>query len=483
MQGAAVSPAAATAYARQGAGARRLRIAVAERRALLALGDIVALNLGLYITVHFVELPRWLTIVYPTIPIEWTWFAVLTALWLAIAALTDSFDLALAGKRFGSAYRAATVGTVVLVAYLLTPVVTPPLLKSRLMWLVLAAISLTLLAAWRYLYALLMGHPVLSHRALIVGAGEGGRLVVEAMREQPGSGYLALGFVDDDPRLHDAPVASLPVLGGTDRLPEFVEAMKADEVIVAVSGTLRPNAYRAIEAAYEAGVRVTPMVQVYEELMERIPVAFVGDLWLSVLPQSVSGASHAVTKRLVDVCGGLLGLALTALALVPVGLAILVDSGWPVLYVQERIGRRGKPFRIYKFRTVATEHSGGTGTIWENKVRRPTRVGRLLRMARLDELPQFWNVLRGDMSLVGPRPFVREEIEELQRYIPFFRSRLLVRPGLTGWAQIKGVYGTSLEDEREKLEYDLYYIRHQSIGLDLFILFKTVAVVLRLAGR
>jgi lipopolysaccharide/colanic/teichoic acid biosynthesis glycosyltransferase len=178
------------------------------------------------------------------------------------------------------------------------------------------------------------------------------------------------------------------------------------------------------------------------------------------------------------------GMLLLGLLALPIALAVKMGSKGPVMFSQERVGRGGRTFRIYKFRTLpVTEGGPRNQTIWERKVTRPTRVGRWLRKLRLDEMPQFWNVVKGDMSLVGPRPFVPDDVEELQRHIPFFRARHLVRPGLTGWAQIRAKYGTTLEDEMAKLQYDLYYIRHQSLAFDLAILIKTIAVLLRLAGR
>jgi len=309
--------------------------------------------------------------------------------------------------------------------------------------------------------------------------------MLAALRQFGANAYLPIGFVDDG-AIEPAAVNGKPsVLGSTEDLPRLIQATGADELIVCNEGAMSAEAYRAITIAYESGVRVTTMAQLYEDLTGRIPVEHIGDQWITVLPQaSAAHASYALVKRGIDLIGALVGLATTAVLFIPIAVAILIDSGWPVLFTQERLGRRGRPFRIYKFRTVLPNGGAKRGqSIWERKATQPTRLGALLRKVRLDELPQFWNVLKGDMSLVGPRPFVPEDIEELQQHIPFFRSRLLVRPGLTGWAQIKGHYGTKMADELEKLQYDLYYVRHQSIALDLVILLKTIAVILRLAGR
>lgn len=454
----------------------------AERRALLLLGDLLAINGALAVTATLVPKPAWL-VTEPGVTVAPHWFALLSLVWIVLAMVADSYDLSLAGQRFASPFRVAWVGALVVAVYSLVPFVTPVFLKSRLMWLALVLCAAVPLAAWRLLYASVIGHPVLERRALIVGSGDSGRIIVDAIHQRPGSGYRALGFVAVD-AAEARTATDLPIVGTASDLARLLEMVGADEVVVAASGPMPAEALRAITAAYESGIRVTRMTQLYEELMGRIPVEHVGDHWLTVLPQANSAsASYALIKRLTDVVGAGLGLVVAGLLCLPISVAIVLDTGWPILFVQERLGQRGHAFRIYKFRTVSPQRPHDGRSIWERKATRPTRVGRYLRRVRLDELPQFWNVLKGDMSLVGPRPFVPEEVEELQQRIPFFRSRLLVRPGLTGWAQVNGGYGTTLDDELVKLQYDLYYIRHQSVALDLLTLLKTIAVVLRLAGR
>ncbi|MDP6369653.1 MAG: sugar transferase, partial [Planctomycetota bacterium] len=189
-------------------------------------------------------------------------------------------------------------------------------------------------------------------------------------------------------------------------------------------------------------------------------------------------------KRAMDIVGAMVGLAITVVLLPVVALAIRLSGRGPVLYSQTRVGERGRRFRVHKFRTMATNAEDSGEAVWAAPTdQRATWVGRWLRASRLDELPQFWNVLRGQMSLVGPRPERPEFIARLQPSIPFYRARLLVRPGLTGWAQVKQGYAGSLGDSLVKLQYDLYYINHQSLYLDLLILLKTIGVVLRLRGR
>jgi lipopolysaccharide/colanic/teichoic acid biosynthesis glycosyltransferase len=193
---------------------------------------------------------------------------------------------------------------------------------------------------------------------------------------------------------------------------------------------------------------------------------------------------YDLAKRLVDVLGGIVGLVVLVLFYPFLALAILLDSGFPIFYSQHRLGRGGSRFRIYKFRSMHN-HAPNEETmrITAENDPRVTRVGNFLRKTRLDELPQFWNVLRGDMSLVGPRAEIPELVAEYQRQIPFYRARLLAKPGLTGWAQINYGYVASVTETSVKLEYDLYYIKHRTISMDVQIILRTIGTVVRRTGR
>jgi len=243
--------------------------------------------------------------------------------------------------------------------------------------------------------------------------------------------------------------------------------------------------FQAIMDCNERGIQITPMPILYEQMTGRVAVEHVGDNWLVVLP--VNGVSvfspFMLFKRLADVIVSVLGLVLLSVVLPFVALAIYLESPGPIFYAQERVGRAGRIFRLIKLRSMVPSAEQDGQPRWARRNdERVTRVGRFLRRTRLDELPQFLNVLRGEMSLIGPRPERPEFVAELQKRIPFYRSRLAVRPGLTGWAQVNYPYGSSVEDALIKLQYDLYYIKHQSFYLDLLILLKTIGVVLSFQG-
>jgi exopolysaccharide biosynthesis polyprenyl glycosylphosphotransferase len=227
------------------------------------------------------------------------------------------------------------------------------------------------------------------------------------------------------------------------------------------------------------------MPLLYERITGQVPVEYVMQNWSVVLP--IEGDSifnlYALFKRLMDV-----GLTLVAfvvfLVLMPfLALFIKLDSPGSVFYSQERVGLNGRVFRIYKFRSMRADAEARTGAVFSQEGDpRVTRVGRFMRKTRLDELPQLVNVLRGDMSIVGPRPERPEHVYRLVEKIPFYRTRHVIRPGLTGWAQVRYNYGSTDEDALVKLQYDLYYIRHQSLALDLNIMLRTVGKVVRMSG-
>jgi exopolysaccharide biosynthesis polyprenyl glycosylphosphotransferase len=228
------------------------------------------------------------------------------------------------------------------------------------------------------------------------------------------------------------------------------------------------------------------MFALYQDLTGRVPVSHLGDDWYVALPAHVkkNARTYLLFKRICDFAMALMALVLSAPVMPLVALAIKLDSPGPIFFKQMRVGVGGRVFRIVKFRTMRQDAEKNTGAVWAtDHDPRITRIGRFLRKSRLDELPQLWNVLVGDMSFVGPRPERPEFDEELEHEVPFYRARRAVRPGLTGWAQVSHGYGNTMFDALRKVEYDLYYIKNQSLYLDLMILFRTIAVVLKLGGK
>ena len=218
----------------------------------------------------------------------------------------------------------------------------------------------------------------------------------------------------------------------------------------------------------------------------RVPIHHLESDWIirSFTDQARASGMYLLVKRLIDIIGGLAGLTLFFIFCPFTALAILIDSGLPIFYSQPRLGQGGKIFKIYKFRTMHQDaEANGEIRPTEKNDPRVTRVGNFLRKIRLDELPQFWNILRGEMSLVGPRAERPELVQSFQKNVPFYRARLLAKPGLTGWAQINYGYVATVHDTEVKIEYDLYYIKHRSLIMDINIILRTITTVLRGSGR
>jgi len=346
--------------------------------------------------------------------------------------------------------------------------------------------SVALIALWRGAYIWLAPSAPFRRRALIVGAGISGRAIAKTIAEQFRAHYDLVGFVDDDPAKQGTTIVGLPVLGGHDELLALVRQNRVTEIILAITHGLSNNLFSAMLDAKEQGVQITPMSLLYEQITGRVPVEYVGDSWYVALPldnASTSGVASGV-KRAFDIVFACLGLLVFVVWLPFIVLAIRLDSRGTLFYSQTRVGQGGRIFTVRKLRTMVTDAERDGQAVWAQKNDpRVTRTGRFLRKTHLDEVPQLWNVLRGEMSIVGPRPERPEFVAQLEKQIPFYRLRHSVRPGMAGWALVRGGYVDSLEDARARVEYDLYYIKHQSFWLDLWILFRTVGQVLMFRGQ
>jgi exopolysaccharide biosynthesis polyprenyl glycosylphosphotransferase len=226
------------------------------------------------------------------------------------------------------------------------------------------------------------------------------------------------------------------------------------------------------------------LASVYEEYTGKIAIENLRPSWLIFSSGFRKSRLLAAAKRLLDVVASFVGLLVALPVMLVIATAVKLSSAGPIFYHQRRVGLHGHIFTVHKFRSMKQDAEAKTGPVWASKQGDPrvTAIGRMLRRSRLDELPQLWNVLKGDMSLVGPRPERPEFVQELTRNIPFYVQRHVVRPGLTGWAQVRYTYGASEEDAIEKLQYDLFYIKHMSLPLDLFIIFDTLRTVIMRKG-
>jgi sugar transferase (PEP-CTERM system associated) len=339
-------------------------------------------------------------------------------------------------------------------------------------------IFLIAIIAWRLLFNRLAYASSLEERVLIVGTGATARMVARQIQAQHDFGYRVIGYIDDAPtRGHG--VLNPATLGSAEDIPRIVEHYAVDRIVVGLSDRRGRLPISELLQAKLSGVRVEDATTTYERLTGKILIDDLKPSWLIFSDGFVISRWTRYSKRLFDLVFASVGFVLAAPLTLLTALAVYLDSDGPVLYCQERMGEQGRTFTVFKFRSMRMDAEREGTPIWaKEKDDRITRVGRIIRKTRLDELPQLWNVLRGDMSFVGPRPERPFFVEQLAKEIPFYQQRHAVKPGVTGWAQIKYEYGSSIEDAMEKLRYDLYYIKHLSIALDLSIVFDTVKVVM-----
>ena len=350
---------------------------------------------------------------------------------------------------------------------------------SRAVLLLQMSLLLILTIGWRVAYARLFQASAAKIGTLVIGASECGKAIYRLLNS-PFSPYEVRGFLDDDCTEFGQVCGNSAVLGPTSQLGEIARQVWARAAIIAVPRDCRPTLIREILEARLRGMEIIEMPTAYERLTGRVPVKHIEDQWLLFADGFYLLSKEYVQKikRLTDIAVATIILAASAPVMAIIALLIRIESPGPVFYRQDRVGKGGKVFSVIKFRSMIP-NAEAEGAKWASKKDpRVTRVGHWLRLLRLDEIPQVWNVFKGHMTLVGPRPERPEFVEQLAKEIPYYGIRHAVSPGITGWAQVNYPYGASVADALNKLEYDLFYIKNMSLVLDFKILLKTIGVVL-----
>jgi sugar transferase (PEP-CTERM system associated) len=359
----------------------------------------------------------------------------------------------------------------------------PDLIVGRGVFIVAAVLIIGLLFGWRIAFEWTSRHLAPATRLLLVGTNESAVRLARELFERHELGVEIIGFIDPDPARVGAAVLNPGVIGTIEDIPAIVRAKAVDSVVVSLSdarGTLPMD--KLLEMKLD-GVTFDHLASVYERYTGKIAIENLRPSWLIFSEGFRKSRAQETVKRLMDVFLSLVGFVLGSPVMLIVGLATIATSRGPALYRQQRVGQHGRVFTVHKFRTMRADAEKETGAVWARpNDDRVTPFGRTVRRTRLDELPQLWNVLCGDMSLFGPRPERPEFVRSLTDEIRFYGQRHVVRPGLTGWAQVCYTYGATVEDAMEKLQYDLFYIKHRSTALDLFILAKTIKTVVMRRG-
>jgi sugar transferase (PEP-CTERM system associated) len=405
--------------------------------------------------------------------------AVVTAISLLCLYYNDLYDLTAvrSGREMFIRLLQAVGAASILIA--LVYLAVPALVVADGAFLPAAAIFLTGILAWRLVVVRIAPF---GERILIVGTDSTAQTVARQVLAQQDFPYHIIGFIDHDRTRIGESVVNPRVVGTPADIEHLVTTQAVDRIIVGMTDRRGKLPIRELLRAKLQGVRVEDVNTMSERLTGKLLVEDLRPSWLIFSDDFRASRLTRQTKRSFDVLFALLGLIVAAPFMLLISLAIWLESGLPVFYGQERVGEHGRIFTLYKLRSMRQDAERGTPIWAQAEDDRVTRVGRFIRMTRLDELPQLWNVLRGDMSFVGPRPERPFFVAQLAEQIPFYEQRHAVKPGITGWAQIKYRYGASFEDAFEKLRYDLYYVKHLSLAFDLTIVFDTVKVVLFAKG-
>ena len=463
------------------AKATRIHFEVSERKILLRLFDIIFVLLGIYFLELFFD--------YDYLVINQDHLVAIAVLIVYLnifGSVFEIYDLQKASK-IDVTFRniVLTASTTVLI-YLLTPVITPFLPANRLQIIYFYVIIINAIFLWRVAYITFISSPRFYKKVLLVGEISNIESIIKPII-QADPNYHIVGFINSEKELEDP----IKFKGLKEFRPEELKQVILDyhisEILVATYNpeTITTDIYHELIALLERGFVIREYTQVYEELTNRVPIQFVGKDFYKYFPFSRSNqnALYQFFHRLFDIVFSVLGL-LFGIAISPLILIgnVLGNRG-PLFYVQERVGRNSELFRIFKLRTMAANSDQSVETWAEKGDLRITPFGNFLRRSRLDEIPQFINVLKGEMSIIGPRPERPYFVNELSRVIPFYETRHIVKPGLTGWAQVNYRYGASVDDSLVKLQYDLFYIKHRGLFLDLNILVKTLSTILYYRGQ
>ncbi len=454
---------------------------ISERKVLLRIFDILFVFMGLYLLE--------LAFSFDYLTVNSTNGTALFVLILYISifgTIFEIYDLQKSNKLEVTFRNIVFTASTTVLFYLLTPFFTPFLPENRLQIVYFYLTIIVMLFLWRLAYTTFISSPRFYKKVLLVGEISNVENIIKPLRETDPN-YKIIGFINCEQE-SDAPIKFKGLKEfQPSELMSVIEKHKISEVLVASydSETITPEIYHDLINLLEHGFTIREYTQVYEELTYRVPIQFVGKDFYKYFPFSRSNQNklYLFFHRLIDILFSIIGLVAGILLLPFIIIGNLIANRGPLFYTQERVGKNGNTFNILKLRSMIV-NAEKDGVKWaEKNDKRITTFGKFLRRTRLDEIPQFFNVLKGDMSIIGPRPERPFFVNELSRVIPFYETRHIIKPGLTGWAQVKTRYGASVDDSLIKLQYDLYYIKHRSIFLDLNIIVKTLSTILYYRGQ
>ena len=460
---------------------KKIHFEISERKVLLRIFDVVFVLIGLYCLRYVSDFN------YFHFSIDnYYWIIVLAVYINAFGAIFEMYNLQTASNAFQILRSTILTTTSTVIFYLLTPVFSPELPKSRLQILLFYVFFFIALYIWRMIYVhFLASNRFLQNVVLVCDKGQVEELVLGLESVDPH--YRIIGYInlDTDSTLefeHNT-IQHIDI----EKLTSFVNEKGVSEIIVASQKTdgITADLYHQLLCLLESGKSIREYTQVYESKTQRIPVQYISRDFYRFFPFSRSNQNklYLLFIRLFEIVLSLIGLSIGLLILPFILIGNLFWNRGQLFYTQKRIGKDGAVFRIIKFRTMIKNAEKAGAVFAKSNDIRVTKFGKILRKTRIDEFPQFINILKGDMAVIGPRPERPVFVDEIAKIMPFYETRHIIKPGLTGWAQVNYSYGEKLEDSLIKLQYDLYYIKHRSVYLDLSIAFKTISTVLFYRGQ
>lgn len=455
---------------------------ISERKLLLRVVDVAAIIFGLYIVSNVFDFD------YFMVKHErWLWIVVLVLYYLLFSTVFELYNLQ-KSSRYDTTFQGIVLTvSITVLCYLLTPFFTPELPENRLQIIYFFLAMSVAIFLWRCAYIFFISSPRFFKNILLIGNTEEIKIMSDAIQKNTNY-FNIVGYINSSVYVNseDIKLTELDEITDLD-LKKVVKEKAVSEIIIASNEReeLSKPLFDSLISLLETGLPIKEYIQVYEELTFRVPVQYIGKDFYKYFPFSRSNQNklYLFTHRLFDVIFSVFGLLASLLILPFILIGNLIANRGPLLYTQERVGKNGVPFKIYKLRSMVID-AEKNGAVWATKNdARITKFGSFLRKSRLDEVPQFINVLKGEMSMIGPRPERPAFVKQLSERLTFYEIRHVVKPGVTGWAQVKTEYGASEEDSLRKLQYDLYYIKHRSFFLDLNIIVKTLSTVLFYRGR
>jgi exopolysaccharide biosynthesis polyprenyl glycosylphosphotransferase len=460
---------------------KKMHFEISERKVLLRTFDVVFVLLGLY-CLHFVSDFNYFSFSKN----NFYWVVVLAVYINVFGAIFEMYNLQVASNAFQVLRSTILTTTTTVLFYLLTPFFSPELPKSRLQILLFFLFFFIALYAWRMIYVHFLASNRFHQNVVLVCDKEQVEELVLGL-ENVDPHYRIIGYINLDRdsiyEFNNQRIKQVEIKN----LTSFVQEKGVSEIIVASQKTdgITADLYHQLLYLLESGKSIREYTQVYESKTQRIPVQYISRDFYRFFPFSRSNQNklYLIFIRLFEIVLSLIGLGFGLILLPIILIGNLFWNRGELFYTQKRVGKDGVVFKIIKFRTMI-ENAEKAGAIFAttNDVR-VTKFGKILRKTRMDEFPQFINILKGDMAVIGPRPERPVFVKEIAKMMPFYETRHIIKPGLTGWAQVNYSYGEKLEDSLIKLQYDLYYIKHRSVYLDLSIAFKTISTVLFYRGQ